>query len=415
MSRDSTTVIQLPAPLDASVRVATPRANCVSDPPSRPLGPIKLCHFSTVHTELKSRTFHRQCLPLAAAGFGIRYVSPVALEGSWDGIEFIPQPRGKGLFSRLLALPSLLRGLRAQGADVYHFQDTELLPLAFILKMLDRRRVIYDAYEDFPSMALSHRRIPRLLRPFAAKMIAAIERLAAHCFDGIITADPFTMRRFAHTGKSAKLVFHNFPNLEFFPPPDLLGPKPYDLMYRGGLSVRAGTFVLLDALRLLADQGRRLRLSLIGYFDSPADKSIFLDRIRVLGLDSQVTITGRIPHEAMAQALSGARIGISPLQDVPKFRLNLPVKVFEYWACGLPVIASDLPPMRPYFQNVRGGLLFPPGDALRLSRAIAWMLDHAADASEMGRHGRDAIVSRFNNECEVRRLRDFCQRIAAIP
>ncbi|MGA8222144.1 MAG: glycosyltransferase [Candidatus Acidiferrales bacterium] len=377
-----------------------------------PTKPITLCHFSTIHTDLKSRSFHRACLPLAAAGIAVRYVSPLKFHGRRDGVDFIPIGAHPKRLKRLLAAPSLLKTLLAQAADIYHFQDTELLPLAFALKLLFRKRVIYDAYEDFPSIARSHASIPRLLRPIAAQFMAATEHLAARCFDGITTADPFTLRRLARTGRSRKIVFHNFPNFDFFPPPSPQ-PKPFDLVYRGGLSERAGTFVLLNAMRLLANRGQPARLSLIGYHDSPAAEADLLERIRVLGLKSTVVLTGKIAHEDMAAALSSARIGVSPLQDTSKFRVNIPVKVFEYWACGLPVIASDLPSIRPYFKNARAGLLFPPGDASSLAQSIAWMLDHPAQAARMGLRGRYVILQRFNNRNEVRKLLDLCFRVAS--
>jgi glycosyltransferase involved in cell wall biosynthesis len=380
-------------------------ANCAS--------PITICHFSTAHLELKSRTFHRQFLPLAAFGFNVRYVSPAGWTGPQNGINFIPLARGKNRLRRMIAYPSLLRHLRAQKADICHFQDPELLPLAFALKLIYGQRVIYDAYEDFPSVAASHRRIPRFLRPLASKFVAVAEWCAAHCFDGVMTADPFTMRRFAEGGRSRKLVFHNFPNLQFFPLPRPNRSATFDFVYRGGISERAGAYLLLDALRMFADQGRSANLLLLGYFDCAADHLALLNRIQSFGLESRVTVKGKLPHEEMANALATCRIGISPLQDTPKFRLNLPVKVFEYWACGMPVIASDLPPIRPYFRGVGAGLLFPAGDAVALSRAMAWMLDHPEQAALMGRRGRAAVDARLNNENEVRRLREFCQRIVA--
>jgi glycosyltransferase involved in cell wall biosynthesis len=403
-----------PSPTRCEILLHTQSPDLAPSPPSPRTPPVTLCHFSTAHTELKSRSFHRECLPLAAAGIGIRYVTSLNFNGRRDGVDFLAIPAHKSRLRRILAVPSLLRQLLAQRADIYHFQDTELLPLAFALKLIHRRRVIYDAYEDFPSIARSHRLIPSLLRPLAAKIISGVERLAARHFDGLVTADPFTLRRLARTGKSRKLVFHNFPNLEFFPPPRPR-PKTCDVVYRGGLSERAGTFVLLDSMRLLADQGRPARLSLVGYFDDAAAESALRERIRALALESSIAITGRLSHEDMAAALGGALIGVSPLQDTPKFRLNLPVKVFEYWACGLPVIASDLPCIRPYFRNTHAGLLVKPGDAIELAKSIAWMLDHPAQASRMGQRGRAAIVQRFNNRNEVRKLRDFCLRIAATP
>lgn len=377
---------------------------------------ITLCHFSAVHAQLKSRSYHRECLPLAASGVSIRYVSPARVEAAQgipgEKIEYCSIPRHDSRLRRALAAPSLLRTLLRQRASVYHFQDPELLPVAFALTLFFRKRVIYDAYEDFPSMALHARAIPRSLRPLAAKVIAAAERLAARTFDGIMTADPFTLRRLARTGKSRKLVFYNFPNLNYFPSPSP-ADKPFDLVYRGGLSERAGTYILLDALRILAANGKSAKLFLLGYFDGPADEAVLRRRIRDFGIAENVTIRGRIDHEEMAAALAEARIGISPLQAIPKFLLNIPVKIFEYWACGLPVIASDLPSIRPFFRNTRAGILFPPTDAHELARSIEWMLDHPEAAAEMGRQGRLAVAKRFNNRKESERFRRFCMRIAS--
>lgn len=405
---------QQSSPARSDIRLGIKSQNLVPIQSSGQGKRLMLCHFSTAHTELKSRSFHRECLPLCAAGFRIRYLTSMNFNGTRDGVDFVALPTFQSRWRRIIAIPTLLRQLRAQRADIYHFQDPELLPLAFALKLIDRKRVVYDAYEDFPSIARSDKSIPRFLRPLAAKIISGMERLGAHFFAGVMTADPFTLCRLARTGKSRKLVFYNFPNLEFFPPP-LRVAKKSDVVYRGGLSERAGTYLLLDALRLLADQGRPVRLSLIGYFDDAACRSALCERIRALGLESHITITGRLHHEEMAAALSGSLIGVSPLQDTPKFRLNLPVKVFEYWACGLPVIASNLPCIRPFFRNNQAGLLFKPGDAVQLSQSIAWMLDHPAQASQMGERGRAAILRRFNNRNEIRKLHEFCLRIAATP
>ena len=127
---------------------------------------------------------------------------------------------------------------------------------------------------------------------------------------------------------------------------------------RARLSERAGTFLLLDAMRILSVRGKDCKLLLIGYFDDDAAKNKLRGYIKALALESNVEIRGRLDHESMSSALGEARIGVSPLQPIPKFLLNIPVKIFEYWACGLPVVASDLPPMRPFFRDGEAGLLF---------------------------------------------------------
>jgi len=370
---------------------------------------ITFCHFTTAHSQLKSRTLHRICLPLAAAGIQIRYVSPARETPAFEGIEFIRIPESRNRIGRVARSVPLLRELARLDATIYHFQDPELLPVGLALRAFYRKHVIYDAYEDFPSMASAS--LPRVVRPLAARTIKLAEKLAAHSFDAITTADPFTLRRLARAGRSRKLVFYNFPNLDFFPPPRPM-QKPFDIVYRGGLSDRAGTFTLLDALHRLKWLPRPPRLLLIGYFDNSEARRTLEERIRALELRDQVEILGRVEHEAMAEALSRARIGVCPLEAVPKFLLNIPVKVFEYWACGLPVVATDLPPIRPFLRHSQAGLLHAPGDAEGLARSIAWLLESPAAAQRMGERGRELVESRFNNECESSKLLRLCVQIA---
>jgi glycosyltransferase involved in cell wall biosynthesis len=374
--------------------------------------PLTICHFTTVHTELKSRSFHRQMMPLAARGMKIRYLAPLKAGAQVGGVELIAVPRRKNRVRRLLAVPLLLPALLEQKADLYHFQDTELLPLALVLKLIFRRRVIYDAYEDFPAMVANKKSIPRVIRPIAARIVSLAERLAALAFDGVMTADPLTLRRLAKVGASKKLVLYNFPNLGLFAAPTPRA-KQFDVVYRGGLSERAGTYVLLDAMRILAAHGRRVRLLLMGYFDDPIAEKRLRERIRESGLESSTVIRGRIDHDFMADALSEARIGVCPLQRVPKFVRNIPVKVFEYWACAMPVVASDLPPIMPFFHPAEAGLLCSADRPDEWARAIARLLDDPQLATRMGQRGRDLVVQRLNNGLEIRKLQRFCTEIAA--
>lgn len=395
----------------ATINAGLPQIEKVQAYQARTRRQIRVCHFTTAHGSVKSRSFHRQCLPLAQAGFDVRYVAPFQDEKLKD-VGFVSVPCRKGRIRRALLNRRLIRELLRQDADLYYLQDPELLPLALVLKIAFRKRVVYDAYEDFPSMARASKCISRALQPFAGKMIEALESTAVRCLDAIVTADPLTLRRLARTGKSQKLVFHNFPNLDFFPLPRPAA-KPFDLVYRGGISERTGTFVLLDSLRLLRDRSCHARTLLLGYFDSAAAEQQIRARIRGLGLDSTVEIRGRIDHEAMASELSQARIGICPLQAVPKFLINIPVKVFEYWACGLPAIASDLPPIRPYFRHANAGLLFQAASSASLARSIEWMLQHPDAAVQMGANGRAAIAARFNNQSEVGKLLRLFARLTS--
>lgn len=364
---------------------------------------VHVCHLSPVQRTRDERAFTRESLP--ATGYGLKFaiVGPHSLTGKVDRVEFVAVPASRNRLMRVLLFVRMVSRALKQSADIYHVHSPELIPAGLALKLFFRKRVVYDSREDFPSMMLTKAYLPTRLRKPMSRVVARFEKLAAQCLDAVVTADSGSLRPLARTGSSKKLVFYNFPNLKFFPRAET-SEKSYELVYRGGLSERAGTFVLLEAVRLLADSGMPPRLLLFGYTDNPESERKIRGVLISLGIEKLVTLRGTIPHEAMARTLSGARIAVCPLQQIPKFMNNIPVKVFESWACGLPVIASDLPPIRPFFHHEGLGLLVKPGDPKDLADAIRRLLAAPELIEEYGRRARQVVLERYNSSMEIHKL-----------
>jgi glycosyltransferase involved in cell wall biosynthesis len=339
-------------------------------------------------------------------------VGPHGEDGSRGGVELISLPKRRNRFWNILLAPAAASRARRIRADLYHVHDPVMIPAAFALKFLFRKTVVYDTREDFPAMMLTKSYLNRHFRQLFRVAVFLIERLGALCLDGFITADWGTLRPHARAGKSRKLVFYNLPNLEFFPG-QIECEKRFELVYRGGLSERAGTFDLLEALDLLNSRNVRARLLMFGYADNDQALRSIRERLHALGLEGQVEMRGMIKHGEMARTLGQARISVSPLRAIPKFLNNIPVKMFESWACGLPVISTDLPPARPFFNHQQYGLLVKPGDPEDLARAIERLVRNPGEAERMGRAGRRAVLERFNNEPEVQKLVTFYHRVLA--
>jgi glycosyltransferase involved in cell wall biosynthesis len=374
------------------------------------LSGVRVCHLSPLQAWRDDRAFARESLSALPYGLRPTIVGPHSMHGTLDGVEFIPVPAIRNRALRILFAFRLLRWALPQNAHIWHVHNPELIPAALALKWIFRKRVVYDSREDFPSMMLTKTYLPPRWRTRMSKFVAAVERFAARELDGVLTADSGSLRPLAHAGKSKKLVLYNFPNLRHF---SLTEPveKTFDLVYRGGLSERAGTFVLLRAIRYLLDSGISARLLLFGYMDNEQWRQALDNALDELGIRHLVTVAGRIPYDEMAATLSRARILVCPLQKIPKFMNNIPVKVFEAWACGLPVIASDLPPIRPFFRNRPYGFLFKPGDAVDLAAKIRQLLDSPALIEQFGKQAHQAVLSRYNNSGEVRKLISFYKRV----
>jgi glycosyltransferase involved in cell wall biosynthesis len=308
-----------------------------------------------------------------------------------------------------------LRAALAEQADIYHFHDPELIPLGIALKAIrPSRAVVYDVHEDYPSMMLEKYWLPRPVRPLIAKGAALANRLAGFCLNGIVTADPWVAEEFQKFAPGKTTVYYNFPVPSLFALNGKRITATADLVYVGGMSERSGIFVLLDALALLREKGCRPTVKLAGYTDGIVGRSAIEKAIADRRLGEQIDFHGRIPHAEVPSWIRSGRVGLVMLQPIPKFMKNIPSKMFEYWACGLPVIASDLPPIRRFVNDHETGLLFSPETPGSLAKAIQFMIDHPDERERMGQFGYKRVSQEWNNETQINRLIRFYERILPV-
>jgi glycosyltransferase involved in cell wall biosynthesis len=53
-----------------------------------------------------------------------------------------------------------------------------------------------------------------------------------------------------------------------------------------------------------------------------------------------VRVLAPVPHDEVPDLLSQAHVGVLPFPDEEKFRVSSPIKLFEYMASGMPILAT---------------------------------------------------------------------------
>ncbi len=373
---------------------------------------MRICHLTTVHPAKDTRIFYRMVRSLAERGHSVVLIAPESFDdalvkaSSWNGYV--------GATSwRLLRMFRALRAALHERADIYHFHDPELIPVGLVLKLLKpSAAVVYDVHEDYPAMMKVKHWIPSFIRPIVAGTASVVNAVAGMFLDGIVTADPSVQKDFLRVARKKTLVFYNFPELSMFTSSSNAPSEVQaDLVYVGGISERAGTFVLLDALSLLGQQGVHPTVRLAGYTDGQAGWATVHEGICQRGLEKQIEYVGRIPSSQVPEWIRSGRIGLVTLQPIAKFLKNIPSKLFEYWACGLPVISSDLPPIKGFVGHGENGILFQATSASDLAQAIQQLLDRPDQGAGMGRQGQQQVQEKWNNDCQVTELITFYEYI----
>ena len=108
-------------------------------------------------------------------------------------------------------------------------------------------------------------------------------------------------------------------------------------------------------------------------------------------------------------------LAASDLFVFPSLWEGLGGAVIEAMALGVPVVASDLAPVREVVENGRCAVLVPPRSVATLSEAISSILDDPSLARRLGEHGRDIFHGRFTLERSTRRMVELFRSVADAP
>ena len=203
-------------------------------------------------------------------------------------------------------------------------------------------------------------------------------------------------------------TLRNFPMLEEFPA--LAGAayveRPLRVCYVGGLSRTRGLFDMVRAAGLVQG-GAAQCLQLAGRFGDEEEA-----QGRAEPGWARVDYLGWLDRAGIAQVMGNVRAGLVVLHPDRCFIDAYPIKMFEYMAAGLPVVASDFPVYREILNDGACGLLIAPAAPLALAQAIEWIFAHPDEAQAMGEHGKRRVGMLYTWAAERKKLFDLYQRLA---
>ncbi len=332
-------------------------------------------------------------------------VIPHDRDESVNGVRIRAVPKPTGRFDRMLGtVREVYRVALEENAIIYHFHDPELIPVGIQLKNKGKK-VIYDVHEDLPRQILTKPWIVPFLRRVVGAGAQVVENLCAHYFDRIVTVTSTIADRFP---ENKTTIVHNYPIFEEFSGADFIPYQERDplVVYVGGITVIRGIKEMVKAVELIpANWG--VKLILAGKFSPPALEN---DVSSMAGW-SNVEYLGWQSREEVADLLNKARIGLVLLHPTLNYMNAYPIKLFEYMAAGIPVVASDFPLWRKIVSDIGCGLVADPLNPQAIADAILWLLAHPVEAEIMGKRGQDAVIKKYNWNTESQELLDVYQSL----
>jgi len=144
------------------------------------------------------------------------------------------------------------------------------------------------------------------------------------------------------------------------------------ILYTGHFYAWKGVYTLLDAASFLPE----FQIVLIG--GTPEDTKSIIKYIQKKELKN-VTVEGFVSHSTVIHYMKSADVLTLPntATEERSQKYTTPIKLFEYMACGVPIVASDIPSFQFYLQDGVNAKMFCPDDAQDMANKIQDIFQHA--------------------------------------
>lgn len=359
---------------------------------------LKIAHLTSVHPRYDTRIFLKECCSLAKAGYS---VSLVVADGKGseikDGVLIVDVGASFNRLDRMYNVTKqVLRKALELDARIYHLHDPELIPIGLKLKKMGKK-VIFDAHEDIPKQLLSKPYLNKTLRVILSWAFGAYEGWACKRFDAVIAATPYIRDKFLLINNRT-IDVNNFPMLGELAVEEIdWVQKENQICYVGSIAKVRGVYEIIESLQYVKG-GSRLQLG--GRFT----EEDFESAVKDLRGWSSVDELGWLDRVEVRNTLNRSIAGLVTLHPIANYLDALPVKMFEYMAAGVPVIASNFSLWREIIEGSDCGLCVDPLDPRMIAEAIDFFVNNPDRAEQMGRNGQCAVNERYNWSIEEGKL-----------
>ena len=365
---------------------------------------IKITHLTSAHPRYDTRIFIKMCSSLAKKQ---NYkVSLIVADDKGDEVKnrvnIFDVGKKNGRLNRILkTTKNVYKKALEINSDIYHIHDPELIPIGLRLKKMGKK-VIYDAHEDVALQILSKSYMNIILRKILSESFLIFEKFAFKRFDYIITATSHIRDKFAKINQNC-MDINNYPKLEEFEFDSKPKQKENAVCYIGSIAEVRGIKEIVHAMEFVGD----IKLLLAGDFREKDVES----EVKTYNGWGKVEELGFLGRVGVADVVNRSKAGLVTLHPIVNYQDALPVKMFEYMASGLPVIASNISLWQGIIDDAKCGLCVDPMNPKAIADAIEYIMTHPVEAKIMGENGKKAVIEKYNWGIEEKKLFSIYERL----
>lgn len=297
--------------------------------------------------------------------------------------------------------------------DLIIVRDLPLAAAAYLAGLYTGKPVILDMAENYPALIQSMWTF-RGPKPFDyivrnPALLRLLEKAVLPRLDGILVVSPYSGQRVSVLCRNKQRVWvvGNTPSVEAASSTghsaalqSIRRSSSLILIYVGFVEAHRGLDVPIRALSSLV---RRVPDALLVIVGKGSHESRLREMAATFGIERNVLFTGWLPHDQIREYIDIADIGLIPHYVTEHTDTTLPNKIFDYMACGKPVVVTQSKALTDIVVSADCGLVYTDSSPEEFCEAVEKLSDSNL-RKRLGSNGQKAVIEEYNWERDVDRL-----------
>jgi glycosyltransferase involved in cell wall biosynthesis len=299
--------------------------------------------------------------------------------------------------------------------DVCISRSIHAIPTVYMISRLFRIPWIYDV----GGIVEVEMRELKVIKTHFIPLLLSLERLACRCANKVLVVSEHMKEVFIRLRAieySKVIVSEGGVDLSLFNPKLPMGSirARYDIPMRtplilfvGVLSPREGVDRLIKAMRYVVRKYPDAKLFIVGGGSIMVDVSSQLKKlVSEEGLEKNVVFVGRVRHEEVPYFIIDSDVCVAPFTSGFS-----PIKVYEYLACGKPVIVTSGTDIGDLLVQRNAGLAVNTAKPDELASAVLNLLEDISLAQTLSKNGFDLVKHNFALEVIAQKLMSIIKEL----